>query len=332
MTDHTVLTRHDAVLFDLDGTLYRGSQPLPHAAEVLARLHGEGMPLRFVTNNASKAPGAVAGHMNALGLPADPVEVNTSAQAAAQLLRQQLPAGATVLVVGTESLADELRDRELRPVRRAEERVAAVVQGHSPDTGWADLAEACVAVRSGARWVACNLDTTLPTERGQLPGNGAMVAALRAATDREPDIAGKPGLPLFRTAADSAGAQDPVVIGDRLDTDIAGAVAAGYASLVVLTGVTTPARLLAADASERPRYLATDLTGVDDPVEELEIGPRPSWQISVDHTNATVTSAGGSDSIELLRGLCHAAWQYGTTTVSAACDRAAAALAELGLV
>lgn len=331
MSDDSLLSRHDAILFDLDGTLYRGTWLLPWSADMLTEARRHGKAIRFVTNNASKTPVAVAEHLNILGLSADSNEINTSAQAAGRLLQERIPQESVVLVVGAESLVAEIQNQGIRSVRHADEHVAAVVQGHSQDTGWVDLAEACLAIRDGAEWIACNLDSTLPTERGQLPGNGAMVAALRAATGQEPDVAGKPDPILLRAAANSAAARSPLVVGDRLDTDIAGAVAAGYDSLVVLTGVSTPARLLMADAPERPRYLAADLSGLNEPSEQLEIGPQCGWRVSLNDTSMTVTSVGGKDRVALLRALCDAAWRYGVTTVTGTCDRSTAALAELGL-
>lgn len=331
MSDAALLDRHDAVLLDLDGTVYHGARPIPGAAEAIGRVRERGTPVRFVTNNASKAPAEVADHLRSLGVPADPGEVSTSAQAAARLLRERVADGANVLVVGTGSLAAEVDGAGLRSVRKVGDEIAAVVQGHSPKTAWPDLAEACVAIRSGALWVACNLDATLPTERGQLPGNGAMVAALRAATGREPLVAGKPQPPLFHLAAESAEAADPLVVGDRLDTDIAGAVAAGVASLAVLTGVTTAADLLAAGPAERPRYVAADLAALAGKADELEIGPRPGWRVEPGGSALVVRSAGGRDAADLLRALCAAAWESDLATVRAADDQAAATLAELKL-
>ncbi|WP_197319320.1 HAD-IIA family hydrolase [Saccharomonospora sp. NB11] len=331
MTAETLLDRHDAVLFDLDGTVYHGTRPIPAAADAVAHVRERGRPVRFVTNNASKSPDAVAEHLASVGVPATPSEVSTSAQAAAALLGELLPAGATVLVVGTESLQAEVRAVGLRPTREHGPDVAAVVQGHSPDTCWNDLAEACLALRDGASWVACNGDVTLPTERGQLPGNGSMVAALRAATGREPRVAGKPEAPLLRTAAQSAGATAPLVVGDRLDTDIAGAHAAGYRSLVVLTGVATARQLLTAGPGERPDYLAADLSAVtrDPSVDELKIGPRTGWEIDVVDGVALVGSSGEepADRLDLLRHLCHVAWTASVSGVRARDGVADAALA-----
>ncbi|HKS47935.1 MAG TPA: HAD-IIA family hydrolase [Amycolatopsis sp.] len=322
---------YDAVLLDLDGTVYQGSRPIPGAAEAVCGLRERRIGVRFVTNNASKAPEDVVEHLRGLGIDAEPAEVSTSAQAAASLLRGRLAPGATVVVVGAPALEAEVAAAGLRPVRKAEEEVAAVVQGHWTETGWRDLAEACVAIRAGALWVACNVDATLPTERGELPGNGSMVAVLRTATRTEPVVAGKPEAPLFLTAVSSAGASKALAVGDRLDTDIAGAVAAGLDSLAVLTGVATPAALLSAVPAERPTYLGADLSSLAFSADELRIGPRQDWRVRSGDGTLTVSAHGSPDSLDLLRALCHVAWETGVTAVRAADERAASALAGLGL-
>lgn len=306
-----LLAAYDAVLFDLDGTVYHGTRVIPGAPETVRAAREHGTPIRFVTNNASKAPDEVVAHLTGLGMPAGTDEVHTSAQAGVQLLKERLDTGAEVLVVGTGSLAAEVAQAGLQPVRENTPTVQAVVQGHSPDNTWAALAEACLAIRAGALWVACNVDATLPSERGLLPGNGSMVAALRTATDVEPLVAGKPQPLLFETAARSAGAQNPLVVGDRLDTDIAGAVAAGIDSLVVLSGVATPKQLIEAIPAERGTYLAKDLTALTERAEDLKIGPRPGWTVTVE--NQTLTAEGDGDELDLLRALCHVAWETGVT-------------------
>ncbi len=177
-----LLDVYDALLLDLDGTVYRGEQAVPGAPEAVAKAREQAVAIRFVTNNASRAPQEVADHLAELGFAATLDEVSTSAQAGAAVLAERVPAGSPVVVVGSDALAEEVRLVGLRPVRTASSEVTAVVQGLSKDTGWRDLAEACLAIRAGALWVACNNDTALPTERGLLPGNGALVAALRAAT------------------------------------------------------------------------------------------------------------------------------------------------------
>src|SRR6202034_998041 len=164
-------------------------------------------------------------------------DVVTSAQSAAHVLANQLAPESRVLIVGTESLAAEITTVGMRPVRSYDDNPEAVVQGHSPETGWAILAEAALAIRAGALWVAANVDATLPTERGLLPGNGSMVAALRTATDAEPQVAGKPAPTLLLDALPRGDSQTRLVCGARLNTDIAGANAAELPSLMVLTEV-----------------------------------------------------------------------------------------------
>ncbi|GHF89584.1 HAD superfamily hydrolase (TIGR01450 family) [Amycolatopsis bartoniae] len=332
MTDGEGLAAgYDVLLFDLDGTVYHGPQPIPGVAEAIRGLRARGIAVRFVTNNASRAPGDVAATLRGMEIDAETAEVSTSAQAAAKILGDRLPPAAQVLVVGAPALEAEVQAAGLTPVREVSPDVAAVVQGHWTETGWKHLAEACLAIRAGALWVASNVDATLPTERGLLPGNGSMVAALKTATNTEPVVAGKPEAPLFHTATQSAGATKPLAIGDRLDTDIAGANTAGVDSLLVLTGVSTAADVLAAVPAERPTYLAADLGALDQPADDLTPGPQKGWQVDVDGDTLVASGKGSSDAYALLRALCHEAWQSGVTDVRAQDDLAAKALTELGL-
>jgi glycerol-1-phosphatase len=327
-----LLSRHDVLLADLDGTLYRGPAVVPGAVEAVRAAADRGVRTVYVTNNASRRPSAVAEHLAELGFAARTEDVVASSQAAAALLADQLPAGARVLVVGTEALAAEVTARGLRVADRADE-ADAVVQGHSPDTGWRLLAEATVAVRAGALWVACNLDPTLPTERGPLPGNGAMVGVVRVATCREPQVAGKPGPALLREAARRSGARRPLMVGDRLDTDIEGGRAAEMPTLLVLTGISDAAELLAAPPELRPDYVAADLDGLTDRPEDLAPGPRPDWKVRVPRPGILVLAGDGADPLDALRTLCAAHWAAGggPVHVTADCDAAAAALRRLGL-
>lgn len=267
--------RYDAALCDLDGVLYLGEEPVPHAAESVAAARAAGQRFAFVTNNASRAPRSVAKRLTGLGIPADVEDVVTSGQAAARTLAERLPAGATVLVVGAAALADEVRAVGLRPVRTVAEAgdagPDAVVQGLAPTTSWADLSEATVALHRGALWVAGNTDLTLPTSRGQLPGNGAFVEVLSQVTGREPLVAGKPDPALHHESVGRVGATRPLVVGDRLDTDVLGAVRGGADSLLVLTGVTDVAGLVAAPAGSRPTYVGRDLRALLAPQREVEV-------------------------------------------------------------
>jgi glycerol-1-phosphatase len=268
---------HDALLFDLDGTLFRGGTALPGAPEALAAAARAGSRLGYLTNNGSRNAAQVAEHLRALGFAAEEREVVTSGQAAARLLADRLAPGSAVLVVGTPALAGLMSDAGLAIAARAEES-KAVVQGHSPDTAWRDLAEACLAIQAGALWVACNVDATLPDERGELPGNGSMVAALVTATERQPLVAGKPEAALYQEAVRRTHARNALMVGDRLGTDIAGANAVGLASLLVLTGVSHPATVLAAPPPERPTYLAADLGALATEADLLRAAARPPWR------------------------------------------------------
>jgi glycerol 3-phosphatase-2 len=221
------------------------------------------MRFAYVTNNASRRPAEVADLLTQLGIPAAADDVVTSGQAAARVLAERLAPGTSVLVVGTDALADEVCAVGLQPVRPTHGVTGrpppAVVQGLSPRTTWQDLAAAAVAIHHGALWVAGNTDPTLPSPQGPLPGNGAFVEALRSATGADPVVAGKPHPALHRASVERVGARQPLVVGDRLDTDVLGAVVGGADSLLVLTGVTGPADLLQAPPGSRPTYLAADL-------------------------------------------------------------------------
>ncbi|MGQ0773976.1 MAG: HAD-IIA family hydrolase [Pseudonocardiales bacterium] len=330
---------YDAVLLDIDGTVVRGPLAVPGAPEVINELRQGGTLVQFITNNAARGPAEVAEHLTALGVRTTAEEVLTSGQAAVAVLVAQLPAGAVVLVVGTEALVAAVRIAGLRPVTQACEDPRAVLQGHSPDTGWARLAEACLAIRAGAVWVACNVDRTLPTERGLLPGNGAMVAALRAATDREPMVAGKPARPLLDTAVSRTGARRALVIGDRLDTDIAGACAAGLDSLLVLSGVADAAAVLAAPPGQRPVHLGADLRVLRESVDKARIRACPGWRAEVDGSSVALHGDGtAGEPLDAVRTLCAVWWaeragpeRAGPEQVWACDDSAAAALKAVGL-
>ncbi|MCD2194752.1 HAD-IIA family hydrolase [Actinomycetospora endophytica] len=314
------MTRHDALLVDLDGTVYAGPDAIPGAVEALEAARKRGLTVSYVTNNASRAPGEVSEHLARLGLTLTEQDVVTSAQAGAAVLARQVESGATVLVVGTEALADEIRGVGLVPVRTADQDPVAVVQGHSPDTGWRDLAEAGLVLGRESIWVACNVDPTLPSDRGLLPGNGSMVAALRSASRREPQVAGKPAAPLLRQAVERVGATTPLVIGDRLDTDIAGGHAIEAETLLVLTGVSTPADVLTAIADQRPTYLAADLAALEN-LDAARVDGDQSWHVDVDGTtlhlsatdNAPDDATDRPAQLAALRALCHAWWSTAAT-------------------
>lgn len=307
----TIAQHHDCLLLDLDGTVFRGHEPTPGAVETLASVQSR---VLFVTNNASRDAGQVADHLRELGFTAAPDDVVTSAQSAARLLAEQLPANAKVLVVGTDALADEVRGVGLTPVREFADQPVAVVQGHSPETAWSALAEAALAIRAGALWIAANVDKTLPSERGLLPGNGSMVAALRTATDREPQVAGKPSPVLMANALARGHFESPLVVGDRLDTDIAGANAARLPSLMVLSGVNNAEDAIFAIPDERPDLLAEDLRALADDPDTLRITPHPGWRVDVDDDAVSVHSTGSDpgDVLSIVRAIAAAVWAADT--------------------
>lgn len=306
-SDVPLTGRYDVALLDLDGVVYLGSTVIPPVPAALEAARAAGMRLAFVTNNASRTPGAVAEMLTGMGVAATPDEVTTSAQAACHVLAERLPAGAKVLVVGAEGLFAAARERGFTVVTTADEEPAAVVQGYGPGVGWKELAEATVAVRAGAWYVATNLDATVPSARGPLPGNGSLVGVVRATTGVEPTATGKPDPAMHRESVQRSGAERPIVVGDRLDTDIEGASRVGCASLLVLTGVTTAADLLAAVPEHRPTYLSADVGGLlhPHPVPEPADG---GWTCGGWTVSAKLSLSGAGDDLDALRALCAAAW------------------------
>lgn len=296
----TLRALHDVLLLDLDGTVYAGKDPIPGAVEALA---GGEEKQYFVTNNASRSPGDVAEHLRELGFDTSADFVVTSSQAAARMLAEKLEAGARVLVVGTDALAQEIAEVGLRPVRSADDRPVALVQGHSTDTGWSMLAEAVLSVDAGALWVATNTDATLPTERGLVLGNGSMVAAVRHATGVEPFVAGKPAAPIMRDAIARSGAERALVVGDRLDTDIAGANESDLPSLLVFTGVSTVWDTVRASADLRPTYIGLDLDALNAEVAHAAIRERPGWSVEDDEGTLTVRYLGATDAMATIDGV-----------------------------
>lgn len=347
-------THHDVALLDLDGVVYVGADPVPGVAEIVVAAAEAGMRFGYVTNNASRTPHEVAAHLRELGLAATEEEVITSAQAASRTLADALPGGSRVLVIGTTALAAAVEAAGLRAVWSAEDDPAGVVQGYSPQLSWAMLAEACVAIRAGALWVATNTDSTLPSPRGPLPGNGSFVDVVARTTGAAPLVTGKPEPAMHTECLLRTGARRPLVVGDRLDTDIEGAHRAGVPSLLVLSGVARPVDLLVARDRQRPTYLAADLGGLLVPHPPVErSGPAVhcgTWEvICLDDTlvlaavvRASAGAAGTSsttssttssvdDGLDALRALAVLAWDSGVTRTDASDPAAAAVLDRLML-
>lgn len=254
-----LIDAHDGVLFDLDGVLYAGESAVPGAVEALAALRERDIPYGFITNNASRAPEAIADHLTALGMSASAEQVFGSADAGVALMAAEMAQGSEVLVTGSDFLRSRVVEAGFGVVDGADARPAAVLQGFSPDLGWSDLAEAAFAVGNGARWFATNLDLTIPRAQGIAPGNGALVEAVSRATGTFPTAAGKPEPVLFTRAASTLGLERPLMIGDRLDTDILGARRAGFTAALVLTGIDTAETASTAPEEQRPHLLLDTL-------------------------------------------------------------------------
>lgn len=266
MTAGGTPTAYRGIVSDLDGVVYRGARPVPHAVEALA---GAGVPVHYATNNASRPPGEVAAHLRELGLPCADNEVTTSSEAGAWLLSRTAEPPTRVLAVGGPGVALALERAGFTVVVPRDApgsgRLDAVLQGYGRDVTAADLAEAAYAVQAGARWVATNTDSTLPTDRGVAPGGGSLVSAVEGAVGRGPDaVAGKPHPTIYELALErlDLAADEVLAIGDRLETDIEGAVATGMASLFVLTGVDSIDDVLRAEPRRRPTYIHSDLAGL----------------------------------------------------------------------
>jgi glycerol-1-phosphatase len=310
-SDRPLAEAHDLALVDLDGVAYQGHLPIEHAAESLEEARRRGMRLLFVTNNASREPEDVAGQLSGLSIPTEPDEVMTAAQACANLLATRLAPGARVLVVGGKGLVTAVRQAGFEVVSSAEDAPDAVAQGFAPELGWSDLAEAAYAVAGGAWFVASNRDMSLPTARGFAPGNGALVGAVVAATGVEPDSAGKPSPTMYRMAVERSAARRPLVIGDRLDTDLAGARAGQIPGLHVLTGVSSARDAVLAAPGLRPDFIGADLRAL------LEPHPEPvaedGWWRCADraarvHDGALELDRSGPSGIDVIRAACAAAW------------------------
>ncbi len=298
----------DAALVDLDGVAYRGPYAIPTAPDALNGARAAGMRTVYVTNNASREPHEVADHLTRLGIPTEPAEILTAAQAVARLMAADLEPGATVLAVGGKGLRSALAEFGFVLVSSANDEPDAVVQGFVPDISWRELAEASYAIQAGARFFASNLDMTLPNDRGIAPGNGALVGVARSATGVRPTAAGKPEPTMFHLAAASVGSERPLAIGDRLDTDLKGARAAGMPGLLVLTGVSSARDAVMAPADQRPSYIGEDLRCL------AELHPTPVrvgnvW--SVGSASATVEGRAlviDGEGIDAVRAACAAAW------------------------
>jgi len=249
---------YDAFLLDLDGVLYRGDDPIPKAPEAVTALRSLGKRLAFVTNNSSRTPEAVVAHLASVGVDAAPNEVETSSLTTAATLRDRSVRRAAV--IGEEGLQTALTSAGIEIVP-ADAAPDAVVLGWDRQVTYDDLRDASLAVQRGATLYASNDDVSYPAPGGfTWPGAGAILAALEAATGIRAEVFGKPNAPILRAALERAGGGRPLVVGDRLETDIDGAATVGWDAALVLTGISTRAEADA--ATHRPTYVLDDLSGL----------------------------------------------------------------------
>jgi HAD superfamily hydrolase (TIGR01450 family) len=250
-----VLDKFETLLLDLDGVIYEGGRAIVDSVESITTLKAKGVQVGYVTNNASRTSEAIAKQLRDFGLELHSEDVITSAQAGALLLKDLVPTGSKVLVVGGEGLRSNVLLQGFEIVESSNDSPVAVIQGFDPTVGWKQLAEASYAIQNGAKWVATNQDWTIPREEGLAPGNGTLVSAVHTAVGQLPVVAGKPEKAIFETALSHFGTSSAIYVGDRLDTDVLGANRAGIGSALVMTGVTTRKELLAAKPDSRPEYI-----------------------------------------------------------------------------
>nr|WP_239021830.1 HAD-IIA family hydrolase [Nocardioides jishulii] len=318
---------HDLVMLDLDGVVYISGTAVPGVPEALHRLREQGVHVAFVTNNASRTAETVAEHLTDLGVPAEAHDVVTSAQAAAGVLAERHGAGARILVLGAAGLVRALEEVGLVAVLDpADPDVVGVVTGFGPDVVWKDLMRVAVRIQEGLPWVASNTDLSFPTGFGLAPGHGVQVEMLERFSGRTPTVAGKPARPLLDETVKRVGGQRPLMVGDRLDTDIEGGANAGVDTLLVLTGVSGLAEVVAAEPHERPTYIASTLDGLFVPHPApvlLEGGDLPrgfsggarcaGWSALVGPDDQLVVEGGG-DPDDWWRAVAGAAWSHRDVT------------------
>lgn len=256
---------YDLLMFDLDGVVYVDGRAVAGAAEGIASSRSAGAQVAFITNNASRTSAQVAAHLCELGIDAAAGDVVTSSQAAARILRARHGAGAAIAVLGADGLFEALREQDLEPVDVDVDRAVAIVSGYAPEVRWKVIMQAAVRIRNGLPWVATNTDPTLPTGDGPAPGHGTLVKMISEFAGAEPVVAGKPEKPLFDETLRRVGGRQPLMVGDSLHTDIAGAHRAGTDSLLVMTGVTDLAGLAAAGRDQRPTWIGHDLSALGRP-------------------------------------------------------------------
>jgi glycerol 3-phosphatase-2 len=267
--------RYDAFLLDLDGVLYRGDQAVRGAGEAVAGLRSAGRAVIFLTNNSARTPKEVADKLRGIGVDATSEEVVTSAQATARVaadIAREASRPATAFVIGERGVREALAEVGIEVLDGEPGEAGVVVVGWDRGVDYDRLRTATVLVRAGARLVATNADASYPAPGGQQwPGAGALLAAVETASDARATVVGKPHRPLFDAAVERAGAERPLIVGDRLETDVLGAAHAGLDSALVLTGASTAGDLLDEDAL--PAMILDDVGGLLEERPMVQVRP-----------------------------------------------------------
>ena len=254
--DPKALRQIDNLLIDMDGVLYRGQERLPGARRFLTSLLQERVPFILATNNSTLTTEQYVDKLAAMGIEVTKDRILTSGQASALYLSQNAPSMARVYAIGEDGLFMALKEQGFR---LTDEDIQFVVVGMDRQLTWDKLRVATLAIRAGATFIGTNPDTTLPTEEGLVPGNGASLAALEAATNVSPLIIGKPQPTLLTLAMKKLGAaqERTAIIGDRLETDILGGKNAGITTVLVLSGITQAGEL--PGSSYQPDFVFDDI-------------------------------------------------------------------------
>jgi glycerol-1-phosphatase len=254
---------YDLIAFDLDGVLHRGDEVVARAPDVVDAVRAAGHQVLFLTNNAARTPEQVASRLVRLGIAARPDEIMTSALATGAMLGAEGSAGSSAFVIGEDGIRSALISAGIAVVDGEPDRTDMVVVGWDRHADYGKLRRACLLVERGARLIATNADRSFPAPDGLWPGAGALLAVITTTTAAAATVVGKPGRPMFDAAVRRTGAERPLIVGDRLDTDIAGAVGAAWDSLLVLSGVSRAGDL--PGPWPLPTYVAAEVGAVIEP-------------------------------------------------------------------
>ncbi|SDH69756.1 TIGR01457 family HAD-type hydrolase [Alteribacillus bidgolensis] len=231
------MKKYNGYLLDLDGTIYKGKEPIPEAVAFIQKLHDQQIPYLFVTNNSTTSPEKVAVRIRDMGIPCEEKYVLTTSMAAASYITTN-PYKQTAYIIGEDGLKEQIRSAG---IQEDDEEPGFVVVGLDRQVTYDKLAKACLAVRNGAHFVSTNADNALPTEKGLMPGNGAITSIITVSTGVEPTFIGKPERIMIDQAVNMLGVspENTVLIGDNYDTDILAGIQAGLDTIHVETGVTS---------------------------------------------------------------------------------------------